>query len=109
MPAPYRLAIFDFDGTLADSFALFSEAFNALAPRHGFRPVTPADAAPLRAMHARDVMRHVGMPPWKLPIVGKECMGIVRARRQDGRLFPGAADMLANVRAGGCHIAIVSS
>jgi len=31
----YRLAIFDFDGTLADSFPFFIRVFNQLAEQHG--------------------------------------------------------------------------
>jgi phosphoglycolate phosphatase-like HAD superfamily hydrolase len=49
---PYCLAIFDFDGTLADSFALFAEAYNELATRHGFKPVTTEEAQRLRSLHA---------------------------------------------------------
>ena len=35
----YRLAIFDFDGTLADSFPFFLSVFNTIADRHGFRRI----------------------------------------------------------------------
>lgn len=109
MPRPYRLAIFDFDGTLADSFAFFSEVYNELAARHGFRPVDAEEARELRRLHARDIMRRVGMPAWKLPIVSAEFVGIMRARRAEVRLFPGAAQMLARLAGGGMQLAIVSS
>lgn len=109
MPAPYRLAIFDFDGTLADSFAFFSEAYNQLAERHGFRPVHGEEARRLRSLHARDIMREVGMPAWKLPIVSAEYVGIMRARRREVALFPGTAAMLARLHTAGVRIAIVSS
>jgi phosphoglycolate phosphatase len=109
MPAPYRLAIFDFDGTLADSFALFAEAFNKLAARHGFKPVTPDEAQRLRRLHARDVMKQVGMPAWKLPTVATAYIGMMRARRSEVRLFSGAAEMLASLEQSGIVIAVVSS
>ena len=32
-----RLALFDFDGTLADSYPVFADSLNGLAARHGFR------------------------------------------------------------------------
>ena len=109
MPAPYRLAIFDFDGTLADSFALFSEAFNELALRHGFKPVQQEEAQHLRRMHARDIMKHVGMPAWKLPTVATAYIGMMRARRNEVRPFPGTSEMLANLGRSGIAIAVVSS
>lgn len=109
MPAPYRLAIFDFDGTLADSFAFFSEVYNELAARHGFRRVGAEEARELRRLHARDIMRRVGMPAWKLPVVSAEFVGIMRARRGEIRLFAGAAQVLGRLAGGGMQLAIVSS
>ena len=35
----YKLAIFDFDGTLADSFAWFLSVINEVADRYGFRRI----------------------------------------------------------------------
>jgi len=109
MPAPYRLAIFDFDGTLADSFALFSEAFNELAARHGFKTVAPEEAQRLRSMHARAIMKHVGLPAWKLPAVATAYIGMMRSRRSEVRVFPGTAEMLASLERSGIAIAVVSS
>jgi len=33
---PYKLAIFDFDGTLSDSFAWFLSVINSVADKHKF-------------------------------------------------------------------------
>jgi phosphoglycolate phosphatase len=44
----YRLAIFDFDGTLADSFPFFVSVFNELAMRHRFRSIDLAEVERLR-------------------------------------------------------------
>ena len=109
MHPPYRLAIFDFDGTLADSYALFGEAYNELASLHGFKPVTPEEAQRLRTMHARDIMKHVGMPAWKLPRVAAAYIGMMRTRRSEVKLFPGTADMLSRLERAGIAIAVVSS
>ena len=39
MPAP-TLAIFDFDGTLADTFPWFAGVLGEMAAKHGFRAPT---------------------------------------------------------------------
>lgn len=109
MPAPYRLAIFDFDGTLADSFALFSEAYDLVATRHGFRALTPEEKHALRSQHARDVMKYVGMPAWKLPIAAAEFIAMMRERRASVQPFPGTTNMLQALRRAGIGVAIVSS
>lgn len=109
MAARYRLALFDFDGTLADSFPLFSEAFNTLAARHGFRPVAGAEARELRTLHAREIMKRVDMPAWKLPIVARDFVATMRARRREVATFPGTDAMLAALQHAGLQLALVSS
>jgi phosphoglycolate phosphatase len=105
----YKLAIFDFDGTLADSFPFFVSVFDDLASRHGFRTLTPHEIEALRGVPARDVMRHVGMPLRKLPVVAKDFIALVRERRHLISPFPGAREVLTNVRRAGVEIGIVSS
>ena len=109
MPHRYRLALFDFDGTLADSFGLFSEVYDTLAIKHGFRTLAPEERRALRSMHARDVMKQVGMPAWKLPMVAAEFIGIMRERRARVRLFPGTVEALTRLGEAGVVIAVVSS
>ena len=63
----YKLAIFDFDGTLADSAAWSLEAYNDLAERFGLRKVDPEEIEPFRGLNSREVLRQLGVPFWKLP------------------------------------------
>ena len=106
---PYRLAIFDFDGTLADSYPWFLGAVNEAADRYRFRRIDPADRERLRGHHAREVIRHVGMPMWKMPLV----MRFMRRRMAQDvasiRLFPGAAELLETLATRGVPVAIVTS
>ena len=64
----YQLAIFDFDGTLADSFPWFIGVLNGVADRYGFNRVRPDDVEQLRGYDARQIMRHLRVPSWKLPL-----------------------------------------
>ena len=61
----YRLVIFDFDGTLADSASWFVKALNDLAPRHGFRPVTAAEIEMLRGRGNREIIRYLKLARWR--------------------------------------------
>ena len=66
----YRLAIFDFDGTLADSFPFFIRVFDQLADRHGFRRIAPDEVPALRHYSARQMMRlpaRLDLPEDSLP------------------------------------------
>jgi phosphoglycolate phosphatase len=105
----YRLAIFDFDGTLADSFPFFLRVFNQLARQHGFKEIDPASAASLRGYSARQMMSHVGLPSWKLPLVAKSFITLMRENVNAIKAFAGVNDMLSHLVSGGMSVAVVSS
>ena len=46
----YKLVIFDFDGTLADSFPWFLKTINAVALRYHFKQIDPEQIDNLRAL-----------------------------------------------------------
>jgi phosphoglycolate phosphatase len=103
----YDLIIFDLDGTLADSFPFFVSVHNRLADRHGFRRVEAAEIEALRARSAREVMRHVGLPRWRLPAVARDFARLMRGA--DVRLFDGVGDALQQLHGRGVALALVSS
>jgi phosphoglycolate phosphatase len=107
----YRLAIFDFDGTLADSWPFFLSVFNDIADQHGFRRIDIGQAERLRHYGPRDVMRHVGMPAWKLPFASRSFIDRMRAVTGSGRipLFDGIGPTLHALDRAGVRLAVVSS
>lgn len=105
----YRLAIFDFDGTLADSFPFLISCLNALAETHQFRPVYPEEIPSLREMSAREVMQDVGLPTWRLPLVARDFMARMRENIDCVPLFPGVAAALRALADRGWRLAIISS
>jgi phosphoglycolate phosphatase len=105
----FRLVIFDFDGTLADSFPFFTSAFNRLAEQHGFKSVQPEMAPAFRHYSARKIMEWVGMPVWKLPFVGKSYISMMRENTAGIPLFDSVGEMLLDLWNKGVCLAIVSS
>lgn len=109
MRMTYRLAIFDFDGTLADSFPFFMSVFNEIADEHGFRRVDAEQACRLRHYGPRDIMRHVGMPAWKLPLASRSFIERMRQNAERIPLFDGVGDTLRELDRNGMQLAVVSS
>lgn len=105
----FRLAIFDFDGTLADSFPVLLRALNAAAVRYGFRQVSERDVHELRGRTPWEVMEHVEVATWQLPMI----MHFVRERMAEEidavALFPGMHEVLEDLAAHGTQVAIVTS
>ncbi len=103
----YPLAIFDFDGTLADSFPFFLGALEALAERHGFRKIDPAQIGALRQCGAREVLQRVGLPLRKLPAVARSFAAIMRSSAVP--LFAEVPETLAQLARAGTALAIVTA
>ena len=61
------LVIFDFDGTVADSFAESLNAYNRVAPKLRLRLVDETEVSELRRLNAGQLMTALGIPMWKLP------------------------------------------
>lgn len=105
----YQLAIFDFDGTLANSFPFFASVFNELAAQYRFKPIELHEIEMLRHATPRQIMQHVGMARWKLPLVSR---GFIRRMQQNAHqieLFEHIGDSLAFLARSGVRLAIVSS
>lgn len=105
----YQLAIFDFDGTLADSFPFFTQVFNQLAEQHGFKGIDTELVHTFRHYSPRQVMEHLEIPVWKLPIVGKSFVSLMTKHAASVPLFEGVNEMLLDLAGKGVTLAIVSS
>ncbi len=105
----YKLVIFDFDGTLADSFPWFVQVFDTIAERSRYKRLAEHEGALLRGMSARQIMQHLGIPAWKLPLIARHARILSKRDRAQIALFPGVDTMLAELTAAGIQLAVVSS
>lgn len=105
---PYRLVIFDFDGTLAQSEHWFLETYPAVAEAFGFRPLEPGLLEELRGLPSRAVLKRLRIPLWRLPSVARYLHGLA-AEAPPFDLYAGVPELMRELVARGCTIAIVSS
>jgi phosphoglycolate phosphatase len=105
----YRLALFDFDGTLADSYPWFLGLMNQLADQYRFRRVEAHEVESLRGKSARQVMEELGVPLWKLPQIARQVRREMTLEIDTIGLFPGMDQILRELAGQGVELAVVTS
>src|ERR1700729_1426665 len=99
-----KTILFDFDGTIAMTVDLGVSVFNGLARRYGFLEITPDNAEILRAEGPRAVMKSLGIPMLKVPIVLKSLRGGIRRELPNLKVVDGMAIALATLREKGYRL-----
>ena len=105
----YRLAIFDFDGTLADSLPWFRASFQDMITRFDLAPVHDDEVEGLRGMSAREIMARLNISMWQLPAIVSDMRMRKLAAASEISLFSGIPAMLTDLQRLGIKTAIVSS
>lgn len=102
-----KAILFDFDGTIADSFAVVADIFYGLTGKKKLRD--PVELERLRTMPPLKVAAELHIQPWQMPWL------LLRGRRrmarhlQDIPLFAGMDELLRQLTAEGYRLYVVSS
>jgi phosphoglycolate phosphatase len=105
----YRLAIFDFDGTLVDSLPWFRTSLQETIARFDLAPVSPEELEAMRGLSARDIMARLKVSMWQLPAIVSDMRKRKLAAASETSLFAGIPAMLSDLQSQGIKTAIVSS
>ena len=62
-----KTLIFDFDGTIADSFSTFVEIYNEIGSEYNLKELTRAEAENLRGLTPKEVVRALNISLFTLP------------------------------------------
>jgi phosphoglycolate phosphatase len=106
---PYALAIFDLDGTLADSFPWFLRTINDIADRFDFRRVADEDIEGLRHASTREILARLEVPLRKLPAIARHARRLKGEAASEIALFAGVEAMLRTLATSGVQLALVTS
>lgn len=105
----YRMVLFDSDGTLANTLPWVSAAFNQLAAKYGFEPLSAADHETLRHLPMQEMMRRVKIPLWRMPALVTGMRKHMAKHLHEFELFDGITESLQQLSRAGVALGVVSS
>ena len=104
-----KVALFDFDGTIAASIHVGVSVFNEIARENGFLEITPERIPALRERGVRQAARELGIPHLKVPMVVRRLRKGFKARIHEVAPVAGIKSILATLKKNGCELGIVTS
>jgi len=105
----YKLIIFDFDGTLADSFPWFLSIFEDLAAHFHLPALPRAELEKLRGMEIQKLIKEFNIPLWKIVQIGNHLQKMMMQQIHQITLIEGMQSVLDTLVGEGVRLAVVSS
>ncbi|WP_286922922.1 MULTISPECIES: HAD hydrolase-like protein [Lysinibacillus] len=104
-----KYIIFDFDGTLADSTAVFASAWNTLAQKYKFKGIEFKEIESLKKLSMAERSKLFDFPMYKLPMILPQFYRLYRQSLNEVHLYEGIKDVLMEIDKRGYKILIISS
>ncbi|MGE7113422.1 HAD hydrolase-like protein [Lysinibacillus sp. NPDC047702] len=104
-----KYIIFDFDGTLADSTAVFASAWNTLAQKYKFKGIELKEIESLKKLSIAERSKLFDFPMYKLPMILPQFYRLYRQSLNEVHLYEGIKDVLMEIDKRGYKILIISS
>jgi phosphoglycolate phosphatase len=101
--------IFDFDGTIVNSFCNVVEKFNLLADEFNFREISETEIEGLRNLNSRAVIKFLKIPLYKLPKVIKKARKFMHEDVHLLGSYANLPDVLRELSAAGIPLGILTS
>lgn len=105
----YKMVIFDFDGTLADTLPWLAGMVNTVADKYGFRRIETSEYDQLRTLDAQRIIKDLGIPVWKLPMIVNHVRALMNNSIGQMALFEGIEGLLHGLAGRGVTLGLVSS
>ncbi|MFT4929208.1 MAG: phosphoglycolate phosphatase [Phenylobacterium sp.] len=89
--------IFDFDGTLADSFDTSHRVMNVLAKKYRFKSIDSDDLKRLKELPLTKILSDLGIAPYKIPLVMAAGKKLLKDQVDSIPLHQGVSALLAQL------------
>lgn len=104
-----KVIVFDFDGTIADTYDAFVEIVNRLSGEFGYRPVSEAELAAYKHLSSRELVKKSEIPLVKIPFILRRVKGELSQKMQHLKPIAGMDTCLHDLTRQGYVLGILTS
>lgn len=101
--------VFDFDGTLVNTFPFIIDVVNKLALHYGFQRISDKDIELIRSLPPLDIIKKYKIPFYKIPFIVRKGQSILKEEINKAKFFEGMIDVLKSLKQKGYVLGILSS
>jgi phosphoglycolate phosphatase len=105
----YKLVIFDFDGTLADSYPWFLSVFEDLSKRYRLPALEMTDLEKLRSLDVSQILKEYKIPLWKVAVIGNHLKKLMNSQIDKICLVSGMQSVIEMLQKQEIKLAVVTS
>ena len=104
-----KVIIFDFDGTVADTFDALVTISNNLAPEFGYLPATPEEIAKIKDLTTREIIQRSGVAIYKIPFLLRKVISQLNSKIHALSPVEGMRAALFELKKQGNKLGIITS
>ncbi len=105
----YKLIIFDFDGTIADTFPWVMDKLAYIANKYNLKHPDPEEIDLLRSFNVTQAVKRLQIPAWKIPLISRDIQTLMHQQIDHINLFAGIPEMFLKLHQQEISIGIASS
>ena len=100
-----KTLIFDFDGTIADSFDTLLGIFEEITGKH----LTDQEIQQLRGESLKDIIKYLKLRRWQIPRIIIKAKRLLNIRMKNIKVFPGISNTLKQLHTDGYQLFVLST
>lgn len=104
-----KLILFDFDGTIAESMNAVKNILDQLSSKYKYKKIEEKDINRLRNKGAREIMKILKVPLWKVPFIAKEVKSALSKEIERVPIVKGIKEVISTLKKRGFQIGILTS
>jgi phosphoglycolate phosphatase len=104
-----NVLIFDFDGTIADTFQYLIEIGNRLSKEFDFNRIEPDEVEDLKDKNVHETIRHLDIPFLKIPMIVAKAKKELHKEIESVKPIEGLKEILQQLKSLGFKMGILSS